>query len=76
VERGLSQEVTRGENAGRTLRHANVVRSFTSVPARTDGTALLSIPDAVNRSRASVIGYVQDASWAVLGAARADLKDE
>lgn len=76
VERGLSQEVTRGENAGRTLRHANVVRSFTSVPARADGTALLSIPDAVDRSRASVIGYVQDASWAVLGAARADLKDE
>lgn len=73
VERGLSQEVTRGENAGRTLRHANVVRSFTSTPARSEGTSSLSVPDAVDRSQASIIAYVQAPSLAVLGAARVDL---
>ncbi len=75
VERGLSQEVTRGENAGRTLRHANVVRSFTSTPARTEGSSSLSISEAVDRSQASVIGYVQGPSLAVLGAAQVDLED-
>jgi len=75
VERGLSQDVSRGENAGRTLRHANVVRGFTTVPASRTGTTPLSIPDAVDRSQASVIGYVQSASWAVLGAGRIDLAD-
>lgn len=73
VERGLSQEVTRGENAGRTLQHANVVRRLASVPARPNGTTQLSVPEVVDRSRASVIGYVQAPSWAVLGAARVDL---
>jgi hypothetical protein len=73
VERGLSQNVTRGENAGRTLRHANVVRSFETVSARRQGTTQLSLPDAVDRSQAYVIGYVQAPSLAVLGAARVDL---
>ncbi len=73
VERDLSKDVTRGENAGRTLQHANVVRSFATVPARSEGTTQLSLPDAVDRSEASVIGYVQDSSWTVLGATRVDL---
>jgi hypothetical protein len=75
VERGLSQDVSRGENAGRTLQHANVVRAFETVSARPSGTAEVEIPEAVDRSRASVIGYVQSPSLAVLGAARVDLKE-
>jgi len=75
VERGLSKDVTRGENAGRTLQHANVVRSFTTVPARGEGTTSLPLPDAVDRTQASVIGYVQAPSWTVLGATRVDLSE-
>lgn len=74
VERGLSQEVTRGENAGRTLRHANVVRAFETVPARPSGSVEIALPAAVDRTEASIIGYVQAPSLAVLGAARVDLR--
>lgn len=76
VERGLSQDVTRGENAGRTLQHANVVRSFETISARRQGTVQLTVPDAVDRSQASVIAYVQTSSLAVLGAARKNLGEE
>lgn len=76
VERGLSQDVTRGENAGRTLRHANVVRSFETLSARQQGSVQFSVPDAVDRSKASVLAYVQAPSMAVLGATRVDLKEE
>ena len=75
VERGLSQDVKRGENAGRTLRHANVVRSFTTVSAENSGTAELPLPDAVDRTEASVMAYVQTPSGPILGADRIDLKD-
>jgi len=74
VERGLSQSVERGENAGRTLRHANVVRTFATVDAA-DGTTTLALPDAVDRADASVMAYVQIPSGPILGAARVDLKD-
>ncbi len=74
VERGLSQKVTRGENAGRTLHHANVVRTFTTETAIRDGTAELSLPDEIDFSKASVIGYVQRRSGPILGATRMDLK--
>ena len=75
VERGLSQDVKRGENAGRTLRHANVVRSFATVSAADSGTAELALPDAVDRKEASVMAYVQTPSGPILGADRIDLKD-
>lgn len=74
VERGLSQSVSRGENAGRTLRHANVVRAFKTVPARRKQVVSLKAPSDLDPERASIIAYVQDLeSKAVLGAARADL---
>lgn len=73
VERSLSQEVTSGENAGRTLRHANVVRSFTTESAERDGTAKLSLPEALDYSEASVIAYIQKRSGPILGAGRMDL---
>ncbi|PSQ96673.1 MAG: DUF1223 domain-containing protein [Bacteroidetes bacterium SW_9_63_38] len=75
VERGLSQDVKRGENAGRTLRHANVVRSFTTVTATRSGTAEVPLPDTVDRTEASVMAYVQNPSGPILGADRVDLKD-
>lgn len=74
VERGLSQNVTSGENAGRTLRHANVVRTFTTESATRNGTAELSFPDEVDYSQAALIGYVQKRSGPILGAARKGLE--
>jgi hypothetical protein len=60
VERSVSSEVHAGENAGRLLRHANVVRSFASSPlVSPSGTVTLPIPPALDRAGANVIGYVQ-----------------
>jgi hypothetical protein len=60
VERSVTSEVHAGENAGRTLRHANVVRSFASSPlVSPSGTVTLPLTPALDRAGASVIGYVQ-----------------
>jgi hypothetical protein len=75
VERGLSQDVTRGENANRMLRHANVVRDFQSTPAPQTQTISLDAPSDLDPSKALVIVYVQDQpSLQILGAARVDLQ--
>lgn len=60
VERGLESEVTRGENAGRTLRQDNVVRAFTTMDlnAKT-GRVKLEVPPDLDSRQASVVGYVQ-----------------
>lgn len=76
VERGLSQSVTRGENAGRKLRHANVVRSFETVSAEETQVVTLDAPSDLDPSKASVMTYVQDRqSMEVLGAARVELRN-
>jgi hypothetical protein len=60
VERSATTDVRAGENAGRTLRHANVVRSFaSSALASPSGTIALRLPPALRRDGADVIGYVQ-----------------
>lgn len=78
VERGLSTQVKRGENGGRTLEHENVVRSFVTVKldasSKASGTQAVDVPKHLIRSRASVIAYVQDPrTMRVLGADAADL---
>lgn len=76
VEKGLSQDVIRGENKGRKLVHDNVVRSFDS--RQFDGSKnifKLAIPEDLDLSKASVIAYSQDEkSWYVNAAAKTDLK--
>ncbi|MFB6278551.1 MAG: DUF1223 domain-containing protein [Salinibacter sp.] len=76
VERGLSQSVSRGENAGRTLRHTNVVRAFKTVPAEQSQVVTLNAPSDLDPGQSSIIAYVQDRrSKDVLGAARTELRD-
>ena len=61
VERGLSTDVTAGENAGRTLHHDNVVREFETlrlkpIPAQ----VVIPLNKVSDTSQASVIAFVQD----------------
>lgn len=69
-------DVQRGENAGRLLSHANVVRAFETVQLdrAPSGRAVLLLPEGVDGAAARVIGFVQDASTlAVRGADKAKM---
>jgi len=73
VERGLSTEVTAGENNGETLEHDNVARAYVPVSGDT-GQASITPPEGLVPENASVIGFVQN--WNTLcmyGAAGIDL---
>ncbi|NNF57756.1 MAG: DUF1223 domain-containing protein [Rhodothermaceae bacterium] len=59
VQRRAVQGVPRGENAGKTLEHANVVRAFETVPTDA-GTQSLAMPDELNLDEIAVVAYVQD----------------
>ena len=77
VERGLSQNVSRGENRGRLLAHDNVVRAFDS--RQFDGsinTFRLELPEDIDLTNASLIAYTQNQkSWYVNAASKIDLKN-
>lgn len=66
AEDGLSSDVNRGENAGKTLSHVSVVRSLTGLGrieprARTyDQNTTLSIPAEWNRSRLKAVVLIQE----------------
>ncbi|MFE9189891.1 DUF1223 domain-containing protein [Micromonospora sp. NPDC007208] len=61
VERDLTSEIARGENAGRTLRQDNVVRAFRSVGLDAErGQVELATPPGLDPRSASVVGYVQE----------------
>jgi hypothetical protein len=72
VAQGVSAvSVDRGENAGRTLSHVNVVRSLASEPLRVPsrGQLEVTIPEDVDPARAMVVGWAEEAhSGRVLGA--------
>jgi hypothetical protein len=73
VESGLSTDVPRGENGGRTLRHAPVVRALRRVGEVTAGasrTLPLSLAGAWRRDSLRAVVFVQEpASAHILGAA-------
>jgi hypothetical protein len=70
VDRSHASDVVRGENAGRTLVHANVVRAFRSAPLSERGEETIAMPDAASDGR-EVIAFVESPSMEILGAARA-----
>jgi hypothetical protein len=74
VQHDATTNVRRGENAGRTLQHTNVVRAFTAVRL---GASPVSLPrpESLRPSEGEIIGFVQKASgpdgaMPMLGAAR------
>jgi hypothetical protein len=79
VERQAMTSVLRGENAGKTLRHENVVRSLVAVPVTAvTGSVVVQVAPSLARTGAELIGWVQRAPASVggtpvLGAARSPL---
>jgi hypothetical protein len=67
VERGLRTDVPRGENAGKTLQHAPVVRELAEVG--TTGEASFNARVQVPAGRAAVVFLVDPDTRAVVGAA-------
>jgi hypothetical protein len=79
VERAASTSVLAGENAGRTLHHANIVRSFsTATIGSPTGSITVRLPSPLPHEEGEVVVYVQESSGTnggrpILGAARAPL---
>jgi hypothetical protein len=76
VQHAASTDVRAGENAGRLLRHTNVVRAYVLGPAKRAGSVRVQVPAALQDSE--VIAYIQRRSegvngMPVLGASRAPL---
>lgn len=76
VEKGLSQNVTRGENRGRLLSHDNVVRVFDSRQFNgSDNAFRLKLPADLDLSKSSLVVYAQDQkNWFVQAASKTELK--
>lgn len=70
VQRQGKEEVTRGENSGRTLIHRNIVRGLHTVGDQSAGTWTFTLPGGLAASDAFVVGYAQSAEGAVVGAAQ------
>jgi hypothetical protein len=63
VQRSATTKVRSGENAGRTLRHANVVRAFVALPITgSTGSTAIAVRPALAREEGEVIAFVQRAS--------------
>ena len=74
VQREAESRVVRGENRGRTLRHAHVVRAFETV-AGASGRATFSLPEGLDPTEALVVAFAQQGeTGAIVGAATADVK--
>jgi len=61
VESGLARKVTRGENQGRTLAHADVVRAFISDAGDKErGEVLLTVPSDLDPAKAQLVAFLQE----------------
>jgi len=78
VQKVAQSKVERGENAGHTLSHVQIVRKLHSEPISVagSGTAKIELPKEFNNQNWEILGLVQDeSSGEILGVATADLKD-
>jgi hypothetical protein len=79
VERSASTSVGAGENVGKTLHHANVVRAFREVGVSSaSGTIIVPLPPSLSLEGTELIAYVQHPATEgggrpILGAARSPL---
>jgi len=71
VERGLSTDVTAGENAGRMLHHDNVVREFVSgIITEAPGQITIPLSKVSDATQASVIAFLQNPQTMLIEAAK------
>ncbi len=71
LENARDQNVAGGENMGRRLSHANVVRSLRTVSVG-EGTVSLALPEDVARENTTVVAHVQNAdNMRIVGASSA-----
>jgi hypothetical protein len=75
VDEGRGHAIPSGENAGRTLEHAAVVRRFASVAAAREGTVILPAPSNAAEGGApdAIVAFVQQRTMEIVAAARVDL---
>jgi hypothetical protein len=72
VDREASTQVRAGENAGKLLRHVDVVRAFTASTLASAGTVDLRVPAGGSTEEEEVVAFVQRRGMGeILGAARA-----
>jgi hypothetical protein len=78
VQRGLSTDVTAGENAGRTLHFDNVVREFQTIPiTQAASQVVIPINKISDTAQASVIAFVQSPQTMLIDAAQqVDLEND
>ncbi|MBS1530174.1 MAG: DUF1223 domain-containing protein [Bacteroidetes bacterium] len=75
VERNATTKVMKGENAGRTISHVQIVRELQSIKlnGHTDGTTSLAVPSGFTPEGFEMIAFVQNTSNGVIsGAAGAE----
>lgn len=60
VQNYAERFITRGENKGRKLKHANVVRSFTSIIPTKSGNTFIAWPGRLQTESSSVVIYLQN----------------
>ncbi len=67
VEKEVENFVSRGENSGKKLHHANVVRLFKSIVASKEGEIEIAVPSNLNLKKSSLIIYVQRKDNEIIG---------
>jgi len=74
VQKNAQSKVERGENAGHTLSHVQIVRKLQSVSLKENsGTVNVSLPNGFDPKEWEIVGILQNtSSGAITGAARAE----
>ena len=77
VQKGVENDVPRGENAGRALAHVNVVRSLKTVLLdEPSGEVVINLPKELKYADVHVVAYVQHRhTLQIHGASTAQIKD-